>query len=125
MDRKFALTGLGYAIAGLILGIVMAATKDHGQLVTHAHMMLVGFVVSFVYALCHKLWLNNVASGLSRVQYYVHQVGTFFMVVGLFLLYGRWVPLETIDPILATASVLVLVGMVLMKVLFIQSMRRA
>ena len=55
MDRKFVLTGLGYAILGLLLGIYMAASKNHGQLVAHAHIILVGFVVSFVYGVCHKL----------------------------------------------------------------------
>ncbi len=125
MDRKFVLTALGYAIAGLALGIFMAASKNHGQLVTHAHIMLIGFVVSFIYALCHKLWLNNVASKLATVQYYVHQVGTFVVVVGLFLYYGHFVSLETIDPVLALGSIMVFVGMVLMKVLFIKSMKNA
>lgn len=30
MDRKFIIMGFGYAILGLLLGIVMAASKDHG-----------------------------------------------------------------------------------------------
>src|SRR5210317_2189333 len=121
MDRKFILTSLGYAIVGLMLGIFMAASKDHGQLVTHAHIMLIGFVVSFIYGLCHKLWLNNTTSKLAKTQYYMHQVGTFVVVVGLFLYYGKFVTLETIDPVLAISSITVLVGMILMKVLFIKS----
>jgi putative solute:sodium symporter small subunit len=125
MDKKFILTGLGYAIIGLALGIFMAASKDHGQLVTHAHIMLVGFVVSFIYGLCHKLWLNNITTMLARSQYYIHQLGTLGIVIGLFLYYGKFVSPETIDPFLALASVAVLVGMVLMKILFIKSMRAA
>ena len=121
MDRKFILTSLGYAIVGLMLGIFMAASKDHGHLVTHAHIMLIGFVVSFIYGLCHKLWLNNTTSKLAKTQYYLHQVGTFVVVVGLFLYYGKFVTLETIDPVLAISSIIVLVGMILMKVLFIKS----
>lgn len=125
MDRKFVLTGLGYAIVGLALGIFMAASKDHGQLVTHAHIMLIGFVLSFIYGLCHKLWLNNITSKLARAQFYIHQVGTVFLVSGLFLLYGNFVSQEAIDPALALASVVVFIGLVLMKVLFIQSGRNA
>lgn len=121
MDRKFILTSLGYAIVGLALGIFMAASKNHGHLVTHAHIMLIGFVVSFIYGLCHKLWLNNTTSKLATIQYYVHQVGTFFVVLGLFLYYGHFVTLETVDPVLAAASITVFVGMVLMKVLFIKA----
>lgn len=125
MDRKFILTGLGYAIVGLILGIFMAASKDHGHLVTHAHIMLIGFVVSFIYGLCHKLWLNNIISKLSLTQFYIHQVGTLGVVIGLFLYYGKFVSLETIDPLLALSSIAVLIGMILMKVLFIKSTKSA
>jgi hypothetical protein len=125
MDRKFVLTGLGYAIAGLALGIFMAASKNHGQLVTHAHIMLIGFVVSFIYGLCHKLWLNNSTSKLAVAQFYVHQVGTFILVIGLFLLYGQFVALETIDPILAVGSVIVFIGLVMMKILFIKCTKKA
>ena len=123
MDRKYVLTGLGYAIVGLALGIFMAASKDHGQLVTHAHIMLIGFVVSFIYGLCHKLWLNNTTTKLAISQYYIHQVGTFILVFSLFLYYGKFVSLETIDPVLAVSSIIVFIGVVLMKVLFIKSTR--
>lgn len=34
MDRSYLLTGLGYAIVGLLLGIHMAASKNHGQVVS-------------------------------------------------------------------------------------------
>ena len=125
MDRNFILTSFGYAIIGLALGIFMAASKDHGHLVTHAHIMLIGFVVSFIYGLCHKLWLNNIISKLSKVQFCIHQVGTLGVIVGLFLYYGKFVTLETIDPVLAISSIAVLIGMVLMKVLFIKESKNA
>nr|WP_241242422.1 TonB-dependent receptor [Thalassotalea sp. G2M2-11] len=105
------------------LGIFMAASKDHGQLVTHAHILLIGFVVSFIYGLCHKLWLNNLVSKLSLAQFYIHQIGTVGVVVGLFLYYGKFVSLETIDPLLALSSLAVLTGMILMKVIFIKSLK--
>lgn len=125
MDRKFIMTSLGYAIVGLALGIFMAASKNHGHLVTHAHIMLIGFVVSFIYGLCHKLWLNNTTSRLAKAQYYVHQAGTIGIVIGLFLLYGQFISLETIDPFLAISSITVFIGMLMMKVLFIKSMKTA
>lgn len=123
MDKKFVLTSLGYAIIGLALGIFMSASKDHSHLVTHAHIMLVGFVVSFIYGLCHKLWLNNTTTMLAKSQYYIHQGGTLGIVIGLFLYYGQFVSLETIDPYLALSSIAVLVGMVLMTILFIKSIK--
>ncbi|WP_165312956.1 TonB-dependent receptor [Vibrio ziniensis] len=124
MDRKFILTAFGYAILGLALGIHMAASKNHGQFVTHAHIMLVGFVLSFIYGLCHKLWLNNSQTKLSILQFYIHQVGSVVLLIGLFLLYGQFVALEVLDPVLALASITVFVGVILMKIEFIRCTRK-
>ena len=77
--------------------------------------------MSFIYGLCHKLWLNNTRSLLAKAQFYIHQVGVFVILLGLFLLYGDFVKIETIDPILALSSFMVLTGMILMTILFIQS----
>lgn len=125
MDRKFVLTALGYAILGLGLGIFMAASKNHGQLVTHAHIMLVGFVVSFFYALCHKLWLPGSPSKLAAAQYYVHQLGSALLFIGLFLLYGNFLKEESIEPVLSIGSVTVFAGVIMMKVLVIKSSKQA
>lgn len=125
MDRKFVLSSLGYGIIGLTLGIFMAASKDHGQLVTHAHIMLVGFVLSFIYGLCHKLWLDNSTSKLAIAQFYIHQTGALVLLIGLFLAYGNFVPIDTIDPLLAVASIVVFTGLILMKILFIKASKRA
>ena len=125
MDRKFVLTAFGYAIVGLALGIYMAASHNHGQLVTHAHIMLVGFVVSFAYGLCHKLWLGNTTSALAVAQFYVHQAGALALFIGLFLLYGNFVDAAAIDPLLGIASVVVFLGVVMMKVLFLKAPRSA
>jgi len=121
MDRKFVLTGLIYAVLGMFLGIYMAASHNHGQMVTHAHVMLAGFVVSFIYGLCHKLWLNNIESTLAKAQFYIHQIGVALMSLGLFLFYGGFVAMETIDPVLAVSSFIFLIGMLIMVLLFIKS----
>ncbi|WKE65857.1 TonB-dependent receptor [Gallaecimonas kandeliae] len=120
MDRKFIVIALSYAIIGMLLGIAMAISQDHGQLVTHAHIMLAGFVVSFVYGLCHKLWLGS-PGPMAQVQFYLHQVGVAVLVVGLFLLYGNFVPGEKLEPVLASASLAVLAGMVLMLALVLKA----
>ena len=125
MDRKYLLTALGYAALGMILGIVMAASHNHIQHVTHAHILLVGFVVSFVYAVCYRVWLPGVTGTLVTVQFIAHQLGTLGVVTGLFLLYGQFVRLPTIEPVLASSSVVVLLGMLLMKLLVIKNLRKA
>lgn len=125
MDRMFVLCSFAYAVAGMLLGIHMAASQNHSEKVTHAHMMLAGFVVSFIYGLCHKLWLSAAPKTLATVQFYVHNLGVVVMSVGLFLLYGGLINPATIDPILAMSSFAVLAGMVLMVVLFVRHPKTA
>lgn len=120
MDKKFVLTGLGYAILGLVLGIYMAASKNHGQMVTHAHIMLLGFVVSFIYGALYKVWLKDVRSKLIIPQFILHQIGTFFLLLALFLMFGQFVSNEALEPVLSISSILVLAAMILMKIIFIQ-----
>jgi len=113
-DKKYLLWALAYAIAGMLLGIYMAASQKHGQHVTHAHVLLLGFVTSLLYGIVHKLWLDASKPLMATVQFIVHQAGVLVMCVGLFLLYGGLVPAETLDPMLGIASIAVLLGAVLM-----------
>ncbi len=123
MDKKYLLTSLGYAILGLILGIYMAASKNHGQMVTHAHIMLLGFVVSFIYASIFKIWIKEYASRLAVPQFICHQVGTLFLLLSLFCLFGGFAPESMLRPILAISSIIVLLGMILMKIIVIKAIK--
>ncbi|CAM4146234.1 TonB-dependent receptor [Shewanella aquimarina] len=120
MDKRYLLTAFSYALLGLMLGLYMAASHDHGQLVTHAHIMMIGFLISFSYALCYRLWLEESSGchkgGLVTAQFWLHQLGTLGVAIGLFLLYGEFVALEVVDPFLAIASFSVFGGVVLMMV---------
>lgn len=121
LDRRFLLCGFAYAIAGMGLGIHMAASHDHALFVAHAHILLVGFVVSFVYALIHKLWLAGASARLAGFQFYLHQLAALVMSVGLVLLYAGLYPESTLGPVLGLASVGVLIAAVLMAWLVLRS----
>ena len=114
LDRRFLVWGLGFAVAGMVLGIVMAASHNHSELVAHAHILLVGFVVSFIYALIHRLWLRQPGRKIANFQFALHQAAAVVLAVGLFLIYGGYVAVEKLDPVLAAASLGVLTGMLLM-----------
>ena len=115
VDRQYLLWGLVYAIAGMALGIYMASSANHIQHVTHAHILLVGFVLSLIYAVIHRLWLQEHSTAvLAKVQFFLHQGGALLMSVCLFLLYGALVPQAQLDPFLGIASVAVITGAILM-----------
>ncbi len=119
-DRTYLLWSLCYAVLGMVLGIYMAASHNHAEFITHAHILLVGFAVSFIYGTIHKLWLSAPSQGLAKLQFVLHQASAITMTGGLFLLFGNMVPAPTLEPILATASIGVLVGMLLMIVMVIK-----
>ncbi|MGQ9425255.1 TonB-dependent receptor [Gilvimarinus sp. F26214L] len=112
LDRIYLVFGLAYAVVGMGLGIVMAATHDHGQLVTHAHLLLVGSVLSILYGVIYRLWVSGVGL-LPRLQFAGHQLGAVGMIGGLYLLYGNHAPPESVEPLLAGSSVLVLLSLLL------------
>lgn len=98
----------------MCLGIFMALTQNHGQHRTHAHINLVGFLLSLGYGITHKLWLGQTNPGIAQTQFIVHQAGAIVMFIGLFLLLGNFVTEETIGPFLGLESIAVLVGVLLM-----------
>ena len=114
LDRRFLLWSLCYAALGMCLGLYMAASENHGELVTHAHILLIGFVLSLIYGIIHKLWLSKPNRAVANIQFVVHQAAAVTVSVGLFLLYGGMVPEATLAPILGIASGCVLLGMLLM-----------
>lgn len=109
-DKKHVLFALCYALAGMGLGIYMAASQNHGQHVTHAHILLVGFITSVVYGVVYKLWLPAAKPVVAWVQFGAHQAGVLAMCTGLFLLYGGFAPPATLEPLLGRSSVAVLLG---------------
>ena len=120
LDRKFLIWGLGYAAVGISLGLYMAASQNHGELVTHAHILLVGFVLSLVYGIIHKLWLEKPNRAIANTQFVLHQAAAVTVSVGLFLLYGGLATEATVGPILGVASAAVLLGMLLMLYLVVR-----
>lgn len=121
LDRKYLIWALGYVAAGMGLGIFMAASHNHGQLVTHAHINLVGFLLSFCYGIIHKLWLGQPNPAIAKTQFILHHAASITLAVGLFLLYGTFVPEAQIEPVLSVGSITVLASALLMLFMVLRS----
>jgi hypothetical protein len=117
-DRKYLIWALCYAVAGMGLGIYMGESGDHGQFVTHAHILLVGFVTSLIYAVIHRLWLPAPSRSLATIQFILHQAGCLAMFAGLLLLYAHVIA----EPgrLLGPASLAVILGVLLMMVMVLK-----
>ena len=73
-----------------------------------------GFVVSFIYALVHKLWIGESSRRLGGFQFYLHQLATVGLTSALVLLYAGVLPESTLEPALGLGSMGVLLGALLM-----------
>lgn len=120
-DRAYLIFALVYAAAGMALGIYMGASRDHGQFVTHAHVLLVGFVTSLIYAVIHRLWLTAPSRAIATIQFILHQAGSLAMFVGLYLLSGHEMPEDHAGPLMVPATLAVILGALLMLVMVLRA----
>lgn len=120
-DRAYLIWALCYAAAGMGLGIYMGMSGNHGQFVTHAHIMLVGFVTSLIYAVIHRLWLTAPSRALASTQFILHQAGALTMFAGLLLIYGHAASDDKIGPMMGLSAFAVILGMLLMLVMVLRA----
>ena len=120
LERAHISCGLFYAVAGMALGTWMAATHNHAQCVTHAHILLPGFVVSVLYGLILRT-LKDPPRKAGTAQFWVHQVGTLAMTSGLFAFTAGLGSPGILFPLLGISAVLVLAGAVMMLVIYIRT----
>jgi hypothetical protein len=97
-------------VAGMIWGIVMAASGDHAAMPAHAHLNLLGWVSLFLFGIFYHLHPALDRSRAAMVQVWVWIVGTVILSVGVALVHtGHQIG----DPIAAVASLIVLADMLL------------
>lgn len=100
-----------YAIAGMALGIHMAATHNHGQMPTHAHLMLLGWVGMTIYAVFYRLWPEAADGLLPKIHAIVAHAGLIALIAALYIIYGGNV--ATGEPIASISSMAVFANTVL------------
>lgn len=104
-----------YAILGMVLGIHMAASHDHAQMPTHAHLMLLGWVGMTIYAFVYKNWPSAGEGRLPAIHRIMAHVLLITLTSALFLIYSGNV--ETGEPIASIASIATLANTILFAVI--------
>jgi hypothetical protein len=84
--RNFFTLAIIYALCGMALGIHMAISQDHGQMPTHAHVMVAGWLMSTVFAFFYHLFPAAAARTLAKVHFWLTAASGIALVVGLYLL---------------------------------------
>jgi cbb3-type cytochrome oxidase subunit 1 len=102
-----------YAVLGMALGLVMGITKDHSQMPTHAHLLVIGWVSFAIFGFFYHLFPQAAASRLAVAHFWLAQASFVLLIAGLFLLFSGH---ADVDPIAAVASIGYLVSMILFAV---------
>ena len=96
-----------YFVAGVLLGLFMAASHDHTMFPVHAHLNLLGWVSLSLFGLYYRALPAAAATRLAQVHFWIYVPAHVVQMVLLFALF-RGHP--EVEPPLAVASTLVGVG---------------
>jgi hypothetical protein len=100
--RTFFIASLVFGVAGMLLGLSMAMSGDHGQMPTHAHVMVVGWLSFAAFGFFYHLFPVAAAGLPARIHLWLAVVSLTVMVVSLsVLLAGN----PGVEPVTATASI--------------------
>lgn len=113
IERIHLTLGLIWLLGGMTLGQIMGASGDHGHMPTHAHIMLVGGVLSILWAILYRAFAFKQGL-LAWLQLITHQVGSAGMVYCLFQIYGGGQPdMATLGPMIGIFGLLVMISVLL------------
>lgn len=107
-------------IAGMIIGIIMAASGNHSVFPAHAHLNLLGWVSLFLIGIFYRLHPTLDTSRLAFAHVIIWVGGTIILTCGVAAIYlGR----PDLEPIAIAGSLIVLGAMLMFAFLVFRSER--
>jgi cbb3-type cytochrome oxidase subunit 1 len=110
VSRNFLLLGSAFLIVGIVLGIYMGGSGDHSLALSHAHINLLGFVLSAVFALTYKAYPAMAEGRLASVHFWLHFIGAVIVNVLVFLMLAQIITEAAMVPLAPISEFLVLLG---------------
>lgn len=110
VSRTFFIAALAFAILGMLLGLDMAISQDHGQMPTHAHMMVFGWLSLAVFAYFYHLFPERARTSLATIHCWLAIASMVLLTIALYLLLAGN---TAIEPLAAIASIGLLASMLL------------
>ena len=107
LSHRFFRLAVLYFIAGVTLGLYMAASHDHGMAPVHAHFNLLGWVTLSLFGLYYRAMPAQAETRLAQFHFWIYVPAHLVQMVLLFALFQGH---PEVEPALAIASVLVGVG---------------
>lgn len=108
--RNFFTLAIIYSLCGMALGIHMAISQDHGQMPTHAHTMVAGWLMSAVFAFFYHLFPAVAHKRLAAIHFWLTAISGIGLLAGLYILLAGN---PAIEPLLGISSLAFYAGMLL------------
>ena len=113
IDEAYLTLSLLWLIAGMVFGIWLGASNHFGFAESHAHMALVGFVVSAIFGVMYRFYPTMKQSRLATWQLWIYQLGAVILVAGKITVDAGGGP-----ALVMVGSLVILAGVVLMLYIF-------
>jgi cbb3-type cytochrome oxidase subunit 1 len=99
-----------FVVAGMAMGIGMAASQDHSIMPAHAHLNLLGWVSLFLFGIYYERRPALDMSRLATIQVWLWSVGTVVLTIAVAAIHLGY---TAADPVAGLASLIVLAAMLL------------
>jgi len=110
VSRNFMLLGSAFLVVGIVIGMYMGGSGDHSLALSHAHINLLGFVLSAVFALTYKAYPAMAEGRLASAHFWLHFVGAIMVNLMLFLMLAKIITEAAMVPLAPISEFLVLLG---------------
>lgn len=110
VSRGFLVIGALYLLVGIGFGMYMGGSGDRTMTPVHAHINLLGFTLMTVFGLAYRI-LPGLSDGwMAPAHFWLHQIGSLVLLIGLFLLITGRMPEPMAGKILPVAELAVAAG---------------
>jgi len=114
IDKNYIMIGLVWVLVGMIFGTWLGASNHMNFANSHAHINLLGFVVSSLFGIFYWAYPNMAKSKLAMWQFIIYEVGVALLIVGKVMTDNNGLP----NPFLVAGSLITIIGTAMMLYLF-------
>lgn len=104
--KGFLISAIVYGLLGMSMGLEMAISHNHGQMPTHAHTMVIGWISFFLFGFFYFQFGSAMSRVLSWIHFGVAQCALIGLIIGLRLIYSGNPQFEPIAAVSATTYAL-------------------
>lgn len=113
ISRGFLVAGAVYLVVGIVFGAYMGGSGDHTLAPVHAHINLLGFTLMTAFGIGYRLIPGLAEGALPKLHFWLHQIGSLLLLLGLFLMMTGAVAEASIGPVFPVLEGAILLGAVL------------